>query len=61
LKSTPDQPSANALRHLPHFGIGEALDSISSLYFQRDIVRPALSALAEEFVKSWHGTKWEYT
>src|SRR5208282_4262115 len=47
LKSTFFQPAANALRHAPRFGISIAFHPVMPLNFQRNMVRPALSALAE--------------
>jgi hypothetical protein len=57
LKSVLGQPAANALRHAPRFGIGKALHAVAPLNFERYILRPALSALAEKLVKGRHGLK----
>src|ERR1700690_3018506 len=61
LKPVLCQPAADALRHAPRLGVSVALHPVAPLNFQGDIVRPALSAFAKEFVEGWHGPAGKYT
>jgi hypothetical protein len=61
LKPALRQPAANALRHAPRFIVSVAFHAVTALNFQRDVVRPARGALAEEFVEGRHGPAGKYT
>src|SRR6266496_731741 len=50
----PHQPTADGFCHTPQFRVGVTLNSVRLLDLNRNILRPALSALDEAIVKSGH-------
>src|SRR5579863_6729423 len=61
LKPALREPAANALRHSPRFVVSLAFHAVTALNFQRNVVRPARCALAEELVEGRHGPAEKYT
>jgi len=55
LKSFFRKPAADALSHPPGLGVGVALHPVTPLNLKRNIVGPALGALAKELIEGWHG------
>src|SRR5580693_9341296 len=51
------QPVANRLRHLSKFGVGVAFNPVPPLDFERNVIRPALGALAKAVVERGHGSR----
>ncbi len=48
------KPAADRFRHAAKLGVGVAFNAIAPLDLYSRVCRPALSALAKAFVKSWH-------
>src|SRR5580692_12318484 len=61
LKPALREPATDALRHAPRFVVSVAFHAVTALNFQSNVVRPARSAFAEEFVEGRHGPAGKYT
>ena len=54
IESAVQQRCANGFRHAAQLGIAVTFNSIRPLYFNREILRPALGAFDESIVESGH-------